>query len=169
MQIGRMFWIFCLIICLLSPFPSIASDVKDSAANRVVNGIISFTYWPGLKMRPLLCVLPGSRHISIASSTGGNAYNVVYLASESELQSRHCDAVYFGGQLPKDQERLLGEIRNRPVLAISENNPECTIGASFCLTFQKGGAVFSVNIDSLTRSGVKVNPEVLLLSREGNQ
>lgn len=167
MKMLRVFLISYLIILLFSPSSSIASGVKDNAVNRVVAGIISFTYWPGLKTLPQLCLLPGSHHYSITPPAAGDAYHVVSLDSGAELQTRHCDAVYFGEQPAQEQVILLEKVRNRPVLAISENNPDCTIGASFCLILKKEGVSFSVNIDSLARSGVRVNPEVLLLSRKG--
>lgn len=167
--VTRMFIIAlpCLFLFISMPLRAVAA--QDDAANRIVSGIISFTHWPGLVHPPLLCVLPSSRHLSVPATAVGTAYRVDYLVSENDLLTRQCDAVYFGEQSPQQQVQLLEQINNRPVLTIAENNPECTIGASFCLIFHKDKTVFSVNLDSLARSGVKVNPEVLLLSRKGSQ
>ncbi|HII3200232.1 TPA: YfiR family protein, partial [Enterobacter kobei] len=50
-------------------------------------------------------------------------------------------------------------------LLISEQNPECVIGSAFCLIIERGQVRFSVNLDALSRSGVRVNPDVLMLAR----
>ncbi|MDO6409159.1 YfiR family protein [Pantoea phytobeneficialis] len=165
----RMFIISLPCIFLFILMPSRAVAAQDDAANRIVSGIISFTHWPGLERLPKLCVLPSSQHLSLPSTQTGNGYTVSYLVSENDLLTAQCDAVYFGAQSPQQQAQLLEQISNRPVLAIAETNPECTIGAAFCLIFHQDKTVFSVNLDSLARSGVKVNSEVLLLSRKGSQ
>lgn len=167
--VTRMFIIALPCLFLFVSMPLRAEAGQSDAANRIVTGIISFTHWPGLVHPPQLCVLPSSQHLSLSPGNGDSAYSVSYLASENDLLTRQCDAVYFGAQTPQQQAQLLEQISSRPVLTIAENNPECTIGAAFCLIFHQDKTVFSVNLDSLARSGVKVNPEVLLLSRKGSQ
>ncbi|HFD6702485.1 TPA: YfiR family protein, partial [Salmonella enterica] len=39
------------------------------------------------------------------------------------------------------------------------------IGSAFCLIINNDEVKFSVNLDSLAHSGVRVNPEVLMLAR----
>ena len=80
-----------------------------------------------------------------------------------------CDAIYFGDQTPQQQVDIIEKLKGRAVLTLAENNAECTLGAAFCLIFQPDHTHFSVNLDSLARSGVRVNPDVLLLSREGSE
>ncbi|WP_313682049.1 YfiR family protein [Pantoea sp.] len=158
---------FSLLLLLVSS-PLRAAEASDDAANRIVSGIISFTQWPGLKHPPQLCVLPSVSHLSLPQGRE-QGFSVVWLASEEALAEQPCDAVYFGAQSPQQQVALLEKASSRPMLSIAENNPECTIGASFCLIFHQDKTVFSVNLDSLTRSGVRVSPDVLLLSRKGSQ
>lgn len=160
-----------MILVLLLLIPHFAwAEIKDGKANRIVSGIISFTYWPGLKS-PELCVLSSARHLTLpenpVSSTA--TFTVVYLANVSDLAMHRCDAVYFGDQTPQQQVEAIQQFKGRAILSLAENNAECTVGAAFCLIFQPGHTHFSVNLDSLTRSGVRVSPDVLLLSREGSE
>ncbi|EOI7245511.1 YfiR family protein, partial [Salmonella enterica subsp. enterica serovar Anatum] len=46
-----------------------------------------------------------------------------------------------------------------------EQNTECIMGSAFCLIINNDEVKFSVNLDSLSHSGVRVNPEVLMLAR----
>ena len=45
-------------------------------------------------------------------------------------------------------------------------NAECIIGSAFCLIINNNDVRFAVNLDALSRSGVKVNPDVLMLARK---
>ncbi|THB83494.1 YfiR family protein [Pantoea allii] len=161
--------VFTSLILLLLPHFAWA-EIKDGKANRIVSGIISFTQWPGLKS-PELCALTSARHLSLPQNSASPAatFTVVYLANVSDIAMHRCDAVYFGNQTPQQQVEAIQQFNGRAVLTLAENNAECTVGAAFCLIFQPDHTHFSVNLDSLTRSGVRVNPDVLLLSREGSE
>ncbi|PEI06149.1 hypothetical protein CRM79_02585 [Pantoea agglomerans] len=160
------------LFILLSLHPSVAlAGIKDNKANRIVSGIISFTHWQNLNKPPELCVFTSARHLSLPENSTAAAamFTVVYLAGAGELTSHRCDALYFGDQTPQQQVGIIEQLKGRAVLTLAENNAECTVGAAFCLIFQPDHTHFSVNLDSLTRSGVRVNPDVLLLSREGSE
>jgi len=53
----------------------------------------------------------------------------------------------------------------RPVLSISEADDLCTVGSLFCLRVNDEQVTFEVNLDSVARSGVRIHPSVLQLSR----
>ncbi|NYS30678.1 MULTISPECIES: YfiR family protein [unclassified Pantoea] len=161
--------VFTSLILLLLPHFAWA-EIKDDKANRIVSGIISFTQWPGLK-NPELCALSSARHLSLPQHSASPAatFTVVYLANVNDIALHRCDAVYFGDQTPQQQVEAIQQFHGRAVLTLAENNAECTVGAAFCLIFQPDHTHFSVNLDSLTRSGVRVSPDVLLLSREGSE
>lgn len=53
----------------------------------------------------------------------------------------------------------------KALLLIAEQNTECIIGSVFCLIINNNEVNFSVNPDSLSHSGVRVNPEVLMLAQ----
>lgn len=147
------------------------AGIKDDKANRIVSGIISFTHWKDLKKPPELCVFSSAQHLSLPVNSASPAatFTVVYLAGAGDLAMHQCDALYFGDQTPQQQANLIAQFKGRAVLTLAENNAECTLGAAFCLIFQPDHTHFSVNLDSLARSGVRVSPDVLLLSREGSE
>jgi hypothetical protein len=179
---GKILGIFCVfrnvfntfLIMLLISHTALADENSarnDDKANRIVSGIISFTRWPELTQPPQLCVFSSAQHLSLPQNSAPSAipFSVVYLASDGELASQHCDAVYFGDQSPAQQVELLKQFKGKAVLTLAENNAKCTIGAAFCLIFTSDHPLFSVNLDSLARSGVKVSPDVLLQSRNGSK
>ncbi|MGD9427216.1 YfiR family protein [Pantoea sp. NSTU24] len=164
--------ILVTLLILLSLHPYMArAGIKDDKANRIVSGIISFTHWNGLTQPPELCVFPSAHHLSLPenspSATAG--FTTVYLAAAGDFTKHRCDALYFGDETPQQQVDLIAQLTGRGVLTLAENNAECTLGAAFCLIFQPDHTHFAVNLDSLARSGVRVSPDVLLLSREGKK
>lgn len=145
--------------------------IKDDQANRIVSGIISFTRWPALQQDPQLCVFPSAQHLSFPHDTRTAAvpFSVVWLNDRREAAQQRCDALYFGDESPQQQTELLASLPGKAVLTFAEQNPDCTRGAAFCLLFSGGHTGFAVNLDSLARSGVRVSPDVLLLSRKGSK
>ncbi|WP_288187154.1 YfiR family protein, partial [Pantoea brenneri] len=112
-----------------------------------------------------------ARHLSLPEKKPSPAatFTVVYLTKASDLPTHRCDAVYFGDQTSQQQVALIQQFSGRAVLTLAENNADCTIGAAFCMIFQPDRTLFSVNLDSLARSGVRVSPDVLLLSRDRSE
>lgn len=163
-----------LLLCLLLPEAKSAdapSPSADTTANRIVSGIISFTHWPGKTGLPRLCVFSSAKHIAFsadaAAMTPARSFNVTYITDWKNRPNVQCDAIYFGRETPRQQSAILATTAGKPTLSIAENNPECTLGAVFCLLVNQTPPAFSVNLDSLSRSGVRVSPDVLLLSRKG--
>ncbi|MFB6327463.1 YfiR family protein [Pantoea deleyi] len=168
----RICQIFVTLLILLAFHPPVArAGLKDDQANRIVSGIISFTHWNGLTHPPELCVFPSARHLSLPenSRSAPAGFTTVYLAAAGDVARHRCDALYFGDETPQQQVDLIAQLTGRGVLTLAENNAECTLGAAFCLIFQPDHTHFAVNLDSLARSGVRVSPDVLLLSREGKK
>ena len=86
--------------------------------------------------------------------------------SADELKSTYCDAVFFTQTPANTQQQLLNQSLNPAILSFSTNNSECEIGSSFCLFSAKSGhTLFRVNLDSLARSKIHVDPRVLLLAK----
>lgn len=76
-----------------------------------------------------------------------------------------CDGFYFGTESPTFQVELKSQFPTKALLLIAEQNTECVIGSAFCLIINNEEVRFSVNMDSLSRSGVRVSPDVLMLAR----
>lgn len=161
--------LFLLLSLLLTGMSLSAQEVPVDAKNvrSMVAGIVSFTRWPALSGPPRLCIFASSRFAGVLAD-GTNAslpYLPVVINNEQEALASHCNGFYFGSESPIYQMELLQKHPSKALLLIAEQNPECIIGSAFCLLINNENIRFSVNMDTLSRSGVRVNPDVLLLAR----
>lgn len=76
-----------------------------------------------------------------------------------------CDILYLGRMPAEDRRRLIAWVRDRPVLTISDDDPDCLYGAMFCLAAKPGGIGFSVNLDAIGRGPLRIDPRVLKIGR----
>lgn len=139
----------------------------DKSVRSIVSGIVSYTRWPSLSGQPTLCIFSSSSHIEALSVQGPDAlpYIPVIIHSDQEALGAGCNALYFGSESPSAQLELSTAFNARPLLLIAEQNSQCVIGSAFCLIIDNTRVRFSVNLDVLSRSGVRVNPDVLMLAR----
>ncbi|SRH26414.1 Uncharacterised protein [Shigella sonnei] len=93
---------------------------------------------------------------------------MVVSAIASTPQISGCNGFYFGNESPTFQMELTEQYPSKALLLIAEQNTECIIGSAFCLIIHNNDVRFAVNLDALSRSGVKVNPDVLMLARKKN-
>jgi hypothetical protein len=136
---------------------------QDNAVRDIVSGIISYTHWPVLNGKPTLCIFSSSAYVSALSH--GNVYAPVTVQNEQQALAAQCDVLYFGSETPERQQQIINHFQSRPLLTLAEQNAECIIGSAFCLQMLPQSVTFSVNLDALSRSGVRVNPDVLMLAR----
>ena len=143
---------------------------SDKSVRSMVSGIISYTRWPQPIQQPTLCIFSSARYRDALSVEADFpvAYRPVTVHSRQDVWNAKCHAIYFGQESPEQQVELQNMLNMRPTLLISEQNAECRIGSSFCLLFNTDKVTFAVNLDSLSRSGVRVNPDVLMLARNKN-
>lgn len=145
-----------------------AQTGTDNAVRDIVSGIISYTRWPALTGPPALCVFASSSYVAAfeeSDSTPPRPYKTVFVQNEQQALSAQCDAIYFGRESAEQQQQTVNRFHQRPLLTIAEQNADCIIGSAFCLQIQDQRVTFSVNLDALSRSGVRVNPDVLMLAR----
>lgn len=92
-------------------------------------------------------------------------YSISLVSSEQWAQTA-CDIVFFADHSPQQQQQLLNSAAKSHILSFSQSNTECEIGSSFCLYRKKDQtSTFKVNLDSLARAKIRVDPRVLLLAR----
>lgn len=157
------------------PFPANAapagvgagSDRYAPAAARVVQSLIEFTRWPNPATTPRLCVVGVAQHAA--------AFDTLRLADGRAIQRRNvaangaaltgCEVVYFGQINAATMRQLVGAVRGKGVLTIAENDPTGLSEAMFGLIFQTQAVTFRLNIDSISRSGLKVDPRVLRMAQ----
>ncbi|WP_445116635.1 YfiR family protein [Acinetobacter sp. WZC-1] len=132
--------------------------------------ILSYVQWN--TPNPVLCIA-GNQPTATQFSylTRQNKYPfAINPIQNADLRKTHCDAVFFTNSTPISEQKLLNTSQNKSILSFSTNNAECEIGSSFCLYSSKSdNTLFKVNLDSLTRSKVHVDPRVLLLARNSEQ
>jgi len=144
-----------------------ASAGQDNAVHDIVSGIVSYTRWPAPHDKPTLCIFSSSAYVSALShgTPDAHPYLPVTVQNEQQALAAKCDALYFGSETPEQQQQIINVFQSRPLLTMSEHNAECIIGSAFCLQMNSQKVTFSVNLDALSRSGVRVNPDVLMLAR----
>jgi hypothetical protein len=148
------------------PPPDVSISVRQA-----VLGIISYTRWPRKLAAQRLCVVGQPSHAGALSDGPTQIGGIPLIVSRSTLPADHigneCDTVYTGALTETETLSLHRQLAGHPVLTITETDPSCSGTSMFCLdTTGEGGHVFfAVNLDSVARSGVLVNPRVLLLGR----
>ncbi|WP_309368457.1 YfiR family protein [Rouxiella aceris] len=147
------------------------SPTETDRVSKTVLGILSFSSWPS---RPppntlRLCVIqPVTYAAGLVSSnkniTGKTLEVSTQLLNNATLSSS-CDAIYSGLMTAEQQQNLYNSISGHAILTLSENDSACALANAFCLIINPGHIDFKLNLETLSRSGVRVNPNVLQLAR----
>ncbi|MBJ7221292.1 MULTISPECIES: YfiR family protein [unclassified Brenneria] len=177
-KIWSVFTLFLLFTTLVSAKadPSKLRDemsrVSADQLYQTVAGIISYSHWPTQNKLPTLCIFSSAYFLSTLTapplSQKKPTFHSVILNKIHDFSPSRCDAVYFGQESVSEQIKIINTAPAHPLLTITEQNQECIYGSAFCLIFFNKKVSFSVNLDSLSRTGIRVNPEVLILARPQN-
>ena len=147
----------------------VETDERSQAVAQKVFGILGYTRWPQEPALVRLCVLGPTEYADELLKGGklhsGRPLQVRRMRFDDPLLPLECDAVYAGIVSDGDWRELLGRVAGLPLLSISERRALCSVGAMFCLDVLGSSVAFEVNLDSVARSGVRVNPRVLQLAR----
>ncbi|WP_434560888.1 YfiR family protein [Pseudomonas sp. Z5-35] len=164
------------LLCLLSPVaiaqdpPSTTrADLRAEAVAQVVMGILSYARWPVEPTQLQLCIVGPTQYTDdlvkgTIQATGRPVVVQRVLADHPSIPT-DCNAVYIGQLTGDERVRLFASLIGKPVLSISEGGDQCTVGSLFCLRVGDEQVSFEVNLDSVARSGVRIHPSVLQLSR----
>ena len=164
------------VLCLLTGVvfaqaqtPGSMADQRAKSVTQVVLGILSYARWPVEPAQLRLCVVGPTEYTDdlvkgTTQATGRPVTVQRYLAENPSIVDA-CDAVYIGKLTSDERSRLFASLTGRPVLSISESDDQCTVGSLFCLRVSDDQVSFEVNLDSVARSGVRIHPSVLQLSR----
>ena len=165
---------FCLLLlstpCLVqAQTPVNLADQRARAVTQVVLGILSYARWPTEPAQLQLCVIGPTEYTDdllkgATQSTGRPVQVRRVLASDPGIAGI-CNAVYLGKLSAEERSRLFSSFSTKAVLSISEDGDQCTVGSLFCLHVRDEQVSFEVNLDSVARSGVRIHPSVLQLSR----
>ncbi|UZE12705.1 YfiR family protein [Pseudomonas sp. B21-053] len=145
------------------------ADQRAKAVTQVVLGILSYARWPVEPAQLRLCVVGPTEYtddlVKGSTQATGRPVTVRRLLADNPAIVGECDAVYIGKLTADERSRLFASLIGQPVLSISESSDQCTVGSLFCLRVSDDQVSFEVNLDSVARSGVRIHPSVLQLSR----
>ncbi|WP_342236823.1 YfiR family protein [Inquilinus sp. OTU3971] len=149
--------------------PGRAQDQDSPATVRqVVMGIISYTRWPVEPPQLRLCVIGPAEYaddlLAGATQASGRPVRAVRLGPGGS-PGADCDIVYLGRLGDAERRQIFAHLAGHAVLSITEQDDSCTVGSMFCLQVRGAEVSFQINLDSVARSGVRVNPKVLQLGR----
>ncbi|HGM5551337.1 YfiR family protein [Pseudomonas putida] len=145
------------------------AEQRAQSVTQVVLGILSYARWPVEPAQLHLCIVGPTEYtddlVKGTTQATGRPVAVRRLLADNPAIVSECDAVYIGKLTADERSRLFTSLIGHPVLSISEGGDQCTVGSLFCLRVGDQQVSFEVNLDSVARSGVRIHPSVLQLSR----
>jgi hypothetical protein len=161
--------LFTGVVFAQSETPVSMADQRAKSVTQVVLGILSYARWPVEPAQLRLCIVGPTEYtddlVKGTTQATGRPVTVRRLLADNPSITGECDAVYIGKLSSDERSRLFASLAGRPVLSISERDDPCTVGSLFCLRVSDEQVSFEVNLDSVARSGVRIHPNVLQLSR----
>jgi hypothetical protein len=165
-----------LALCLLMPTSSTSAQGIGSGGNeapttiaRSVLDIISFARWPTQPDVYRLCVAGRTTYLNDTLIDTGTVSGHPIRSRDLELLGDSmlsaCDVVYIGSVVDATRKHLLTGAAGQPILTIDEAGATCSSGAMFCLRVHDNRVSLRIDLDAISRSGVRINPNVLLLAR----
>ncbi|MCX4221235.1 MULTISPECIES: YfiR family protein [unclassified Pseudomonas] len=165
---GVLFW-FTGVAAAQTQTPVGMAEQRAKSVTQVVLGILSYARWPVEPAQLRLCIVGPTEYtddlVKGTTQATGRPVIVRRLLADNPALVSECDAVYIGKLTTDERSRLFASLIGHPVLSISEGGDQCTVGSLFCLRVGDEQVSFEVNLDSVARSGVRIHPSVLQLSR----
>ncbi len=143
----------------------------------IVRGIVQYTRWQPVPVPIRLCVsdpLDPATEIAFARAiheirdgTPAIALSNRRLSPGSTADAFDCHVVLVNSAAPVQWRGLLLGLLDRPVLTIGFDEEFCSLGGMFCLD-AASGLLIRANLDSISRSGMRINPQLLRLTQQRN-
>ncbi|WP_230513091.1 YfiR family protein [Paraburkholderia sejongensis] len=131
--------------------------------------IISYARWPVQPDVYRLCIAGSTEYLRDmtvqTNAVAGRPVQMRDLDLRGEPLLSNCDVVYLGALPGEARKNLLAGSRQLKILTIEERGEDCTDTAMFSLRALGNRLSLKVNLDAIARSGIKINPNVLLLGR----
>ncbi|WP_417697882.1 YfiR family protein [Pseudomonas sp.] len=164
------------LLCLLAPVvvaqdqaTTTRAEQRAESVTQVVLGILSYARWPVEPAQLQLCIVGPTQYtddlVKGTTQATGRPVTVQRVLADHPSIATDCNAIYIGRLTHDERTRLFASLIGKPVLSISEGGDQCTVGSLFCLRVADEQVSFEVNLDSVARSGVRIHPSVLQLSR----
>jgi hypothetical protein len=145
--------------------PALAIAATAPSLSNTLHGLISYTKWPEASSTRTLCQVGYTKH-SGALGLVGPQIKLRKIARTSHDFSG-CHIIYLGQLSPQKIRSVTSKTMNQSVLTIEESRDGCVGRAMVCIRFSQSKHSFDLNLDSIARSGLRVDPRVLRLAREG--
>ncbi|MFJ4544882.1 YfiR family protein [Pseudomonas sp. NPDC088885] len=162
-------WLLTSVAVAQPQAPTGMAEQRAKSVTQVVLGILSYARWPVEPAQLRLCIVGPTEYtddlVKGTTQATGRLVVVRRLLADNPAIVSECNAVYIGKLTADERNRLFAALIGHPVLSISEADDQCTVGSLFCLRVGDEQVSFEVNLDSVARSGVRIHPSVLQLSR----
>jgi YfiR/HmsC-like len=139
----------------------------DPAA--LVLGIVDYTRWPGQDRTLLICGSRGGQHSERLAPSPSQPPSArrpsVRLVEPDDVPPAECDVIVFEGWSDGPMANALRAVGHRPTLTVGFGAAFCSDGGMVCFSAEPAGWTFEVNTDTVARSGLRINPRVLHLTR----
>ncbi|MDR2677997.1 MAG: YfiR family protein [Zoogloeaceae bacterium] len=163
-------FIACLPVSTNAQTPTENGASRASMVLSIVAGIINYTRWPHLGGSLRVCIAGESEHSNHLRGNASSIQTTIGMpVSFQAIQSpenvvAQCNALYVGQT--QEAKRFLEHATGQPILSIGEGKELCSMGSMFCLDLSAPGSEvrFAANLDAISRSTVRVNPQVLRLT-----
>lgn len=166
-----------LMLLFTAVFGNCRAEAADFAKEYVVKAAISlnlarFTEWPdsalGANSQSInLCVL-GNKTVQQAfaqmdkKTLGKRFLNVIHMTQPINLEQ--CNMIYVSDLDRISTIKLLSGIAGQPKLSIGEQDDFLEQGGMANLEMKEGKISIQVNLEAVTRSGIKISSRVLALT-----
>jgi len=155
-------------LCLPVLTHATTSKTSDQKLTQMVAGIISYTQWPQLSEPVHVCVIDSPYYFGVLSTLQSQPTQRIRVSAktaQTEDLTQQCHVLFFEQTPPVQQQAIINQRGVHQILTLTLNNPSCAVGSSFCIQIAQGQPSFSLNLDSLKQSGVKISSRVLILAK----
>jgi len=133
---------------------------------RILSGLVGYARWPAAPEKYRFCSAGYQRYLRDVQEhlkqVDGRYLIFREIGNESEWMAS-CDILYLGVMSPSARTELLAKAIKYPILTISEDDPVCADATMFCLAMQGGEVSLLANLDTISRSAIRINTKVLQL------
>ena len=144
-------------------------DPYAGAVARTMRSLVEYSRWQQQPNPVEVCVAGPAGHAELIDGTrlaDGRILRRRNVAANAGALAG-CDVLYLGKLALSGQQQLTAAVRGRGVLTVAEADPACQSDAMFCLVYRPKSLGFQLNIDAVSRSGLRVDPRVLRVAQGG--
>jgi hypothetical protein len=158
-----------------SPSVQAPSTGTSAALADILVGIVHYTRWPSGPATMQFCVDDRDALMAqevdhrLAEEDANTRRDYLLAKRKLDVETADslvdCQVVYFDGATASLHPALLIALANRSILTIGRGEDFCSYGGLFCLSSAKSGWRVQANLDAISRSGLRVNPQLLRLTQ----